>query len=72
MRVDDCRAGEFQCTPEVYESGFSITFVMTDEEVNVLLGGYDPASSTSPTATVSRSIARPIAEALRQKVLGVV
>ncbi len=67
MRVDDCRAGNFQCNEDKYEDGFSITFVMSEEEVNVLLAGYDPNSSKSPTDLVSLSIAKPIAEALRQK-----
>jgi len=40
---------------------------MSEEEVNVLLTGYDPNSSKSPTDLVSLSIAKPIAEALRQK-----
>jgi hypothetical protein len=40
---------------------------MSEEEVNVLLAGYDPNSSKSPTDLVSLSIAKPIAEALRQK-----
>jgi len=72
MRVDACFNGEYQTEPEVYTSGWSITFVMSEDEVTTLLAAYDPNSGTSPTAAVSREIARPIAEALRQKVLGVI
>lgn len=72
MKVDCCIPGGFQTKPEIYEDGWAITLVMSDEEVFNLLGVYDPASGTSPSASVSREIARPIAEALRQKALGVV
>jgi len=70
MKVDCCYPGQFQTLPELYNDGWAVTLVMSDEEVFALLGVYDPASSTSPTAATSREIARPIAEALRQKVLG--
>lgn len=72
MKVDSCYNGEFQTQPEVYEQGWAITFVMSEDEVTTLLAAYDPNSGTSPAAAVSREIARPIAEALRRKVLGVV
>lgn len=69
MKVDSCFQGIFNTSGESYEEGWGVQIVLTDVEVAALLAAYDPNSGTSPSAAVSREIARPIAEALRQKVL---
>jgi hypothetical protein len=70
MQVDACHYGGFQTHPEIYREGWAVTLVMSDDEVTELLAVYDPSSGTSPSAGDSRVIARTVAEALRQKVLG--
>jgi hypothetical protein len=72
MKVDACHPGGFQTQPEVYSDGWRVEVVFSDEEVFALLAAYEPSSNTSPSAGDSRVIARTVAEALRQKVLGVV
>jgi hypothetical protein len=72
MRADACHPGGFQTHPEVYRDGWAVTLVLSDDEVIELLAAYEPSSGTSPSAAESRVIARTVAEALRQKVLGVV
>jgi len=72
MKVDACYPGGFQTQPEVYNDGWRVEIVFSDEEVFALLAAYEPSSGTSPSAADSRVIARTVAEALRQKVLGVV
>jgi len=72
MKVDACHPGGFQTHPEVYRDGWAVTLVFSEDEVTELLAQYEPASNTSPSAADSRVIARTVAEALRQKVLGVV
>jgi predicted DNA binding protein len=70
MRIDDCHYGGYQTHPEIYRDGWAVTLVLSDDEVTELLSQYEPASNTSPSAADSRVIARTVAEALRQKVLG--
>jgi hypothetical protein len=70
MKVDACHYGGFQTHSEVYRDGWAVTLVMSDDEVTELLAAYEPSSGTSPSAADSRELARPIAEALRQKMLG--
>jgi len=72
MKVDAAYPGGFQTKPEVYSEGWRVEIVFSDEEVFALLAAYEPSSGTSPSAADSRVIARTVAEALRQKVLGVV
>jgi hypothetical protein len=56
----------------VYDDAWTVTITFTEGEVFALLAAYQPSSSTSPSAGDSRVIARTVAEALRQKALGVV
>ena len=41
-----------------------VTIAISPSEVATLLAGYTPASSTSPSSTVSRTLARVILDAL--------
>lgn len=48
------------------EEGFVVPVVIPLSEVGALLGAYDPASSTSPSAADSRKIARVVMDALKK------
>jgi len=48
------------------EEGFVVPVVIPLSEVGALLGAYDPASSTSPSAANSRAIARVVLNALKK------
>jgi hypothetical protein len=41
-----------------------VTIAISPSEVATLLAGYTPSSSTSPSATISRDLARVILDAL--------
>jgi hypothetical protein len=67
MQIDTCFKGLFQTSPEVYEEGWAIQVVLSDEEVAQITAAYDPASSTSPSVTVCRPIVRAILDAIIAK-----
>ena len=67
MKIDACFQGLFQTSPEVYEEGWAIQVVLSDEEVAQITAAYDPASSTSPSVTVCRPIVRAILDAIIAK-----
>jgi hypothetical protein len=46
-------------------SGYTIELQLTDAEVLEILSQYDPTSSTSPTAALSRSLTRTWLDALK-------
>jgi hypothetical protein len=41
-----------------YSAGWVVSIAYTDAEMTALIAAYDPASSTSPSATVCRPVAR--------------
>lgn len=67
MQIDTCFKGLFQTSPEVYEEGWAIQVVLSDEEVAQITSAYDPLSSTSPSVTVCRPIVRAILDAIIAK-----
>jgi len=44
--------------PEGIVEGITLEVTITSEEAATILSAYDPSSSTSPSASISRSIAR--------------
>jgi hypothetical protein len=58
MLAIQCCQAEIPLPDGSYGSGWVVAVAYTDEEMTALLAAYDPASGTSPSATVCRPIAR--------------
>lgn len=54
---------------ETVDEGVIVTLSLSQADVAALLAEYDPSSSTSPSATICRAIARPIATAIAAEVV---
>lgn len=50
--------------PKWEELGWILQVTFTEEEMNLILSQYDPASSTSPSVTVCRPIVREMLDAV--------
>lgn len=62
MLIDNVNLGEYQTEEGVYKTGHSVSIVLSEEEVQILLAEYDPASATSPSVATCRPIVRAILE----------
>ena len=65
MQVTSVLPGDIPIGDEAYGPGVAVTICFGDSEIAALQASYDPSSSTSPSAAVSRPIVRAILDAVR-------
>jgi len=64
MFIDNTNKGEYQVEDGIYDIGWSVSVVLSEDEVTLLLAEYDPYSSTSPPVAACRPIIRAILNSL--------
>ena len=64
MLTIQCCQAEVPVSDGSYTAGWVVAVAYTDEEMATLLAAYDPASGTSPSATVCRPTMRTVLDAV--------
>jgi hypothetical protein len=67
MLIDNTNKGEYQVEDGIYDLGWSISVVLSEDEVALLLAEYFPDSSTSPPVSACRPIVRAILDSIKAK-----
>ena len=68
MKIDNTMKGNFQINVQgVYDQGWSISLVLSEDEANQLIAAYDPKDDASPTEGTCRDITRLILDAVIEK-----
>jgi len=67
MKIDSVIYGNFQVQEEVNDDGVAVAIIFSEDEVETLLGLYDPTYVSSPSAVDCRPIVRLILDAIKAK-----
>ena len=67
MKIDSVIYGNFQVQEEVNDDGVAVAIIFSEDEVETLLGLYDPTYVSSPSAGDCRPIVRLILDAIKAK-----